>query len=308
MTPALRVLDPGMLTTVQDAGRPGWMAAGVSRAGAFDPFALAAANRLAGNPDGTAALELTFRGPRLEALADVVVAVAGADLGFTVDGRPTPMWRPVPVRRGSVVSFARRASGCRAVVAVGGGVIVPAVLGSASTDVRCGFGGRRVATGDALAAGTPRGVAPVDDLTSRAVPVYAPAGEVRVLSGPDREWFDAGSLAAMCGASWRVDPASDRTGLRLGGSAVARRAGDMLTEPVAPGAVQVPPDGRPIVLGPECGTLGGYPTVAWVIAADLPRLAQLAPGDAVRFESVTMEAARWLLAGQRALLATIAAP
>lgn len=306
MRPALRVRDPGLLTTVQDAGRDGWTAAGVSRSGAFDPFALAAANRLVGNPSGGAALEVTFRGPVFEALADLVIAVAGADLGFTIEGRPAPCWRAVPVRRGAVIGFRRRAAGCRASLAVAGGLAVAPVLGSASTDVRCGFGGRRLAAGDELAVAGPAGSPSRDDFAARSMPVYTPPGELRVLPGSDPEWFDGDPLTDLCAASWRADAASDRTGLRLGGAAVARRPGDMTTEPVAPGAVQIPPDGRPIVLGPDCGTLGGYPTAAWVISADLPRLAQIAPGDPVRFAAITMDAARWLLAGQRALLETLA--
>ncbi len=302
MTPALRVLDPGMLTTVQDAGRTGWAGAGVSSAGAFDGFALAAANRLAGNPAGAASLELTFRGPRLEALADLVVAVTGADLGAVQDGRPLPAWRAVRVRRGGVLSFGRRAAGCRAYLAVGGGLAAAAVLGSMATDVRCGFGGRRLAAGDTLALAGPAG-RPADlDLAPRAVPVYAPAAELRVLPGSDSRWFAGDPLPRLCATPWTVHPASDRTGVRLAGAALDRLPGDMLTEPVAAGAIQVPPDGRPIILGPEGGTLGGYPVAGWVIAADLARLAQLAPGDPVAFVAIESDAARWLLAGQRALL------
>jgi len=300
-----RVRDAGALTTLQDGGRAGHLAAGVSESGAFDPFALEAVNRLVGNPAGAAALEVTVVGPKLEALADVTVAVGGADLGAHVDGMLLPPWRAVGVRRGSVIGFGRRRSGCRSYFAAGGGFAAPLMLGSRATDLRSGFGGARLAAGVTLTAAGRPGRPSALDLAARATPIYADVGELRVIAGPEDGWFAAGAFAALLAGPWRISPESDRTGVRLTGPALARREGDLLSVPVLPGHVQVPPSGQPQVLGPECGALGGYPRIACVIAADRPRLAQAFPGEAVRFTAIALDDARWLLSGQRALLAEV---
>jgi antagonist of KipI len=301
---SFRVAEAGLLTTVQDAGRPGHRASGIAPGGAFDGFAFRAANLLCGNPEGAAALEVTYRGPRLEALADLVVAVCGADLGAAVDGRLIPRWRPVTIRRRSVLAFGPRVTGCRAYLAVSGGLEAPAFLHSRSTDVRCGLGGMVLAPGAVLESGRPRRPR-LADLALRVPAVYDPAGELRVIPGPDREAFPAGALADFLAGSFRIHSASDRSGVRLNGPAIPRLPEDVLSEPVAAGHIQIPPDGRPIILGPECGSVGGYPRIACLIAADLPRLAQLLPNDPVRFAKVTLDEARYLSAAARGLLDTI---
>lgn len=297
----LRVADPGMLTTIQDLGRPGHRAAGIAPGGAFDEFALRAANLLCGNDEGAAALEITLRGPKLEALADTVVAVAGADLSATANGRPLPMWRPVSLRRGTVVAFGKRVAGCRAYLAVGGGIEAPAFLGSRSTDVRCALGPPRLVPGTVVSAGRPRRPRAAE-VSARAVAVYANLPELRVVPGPDKEWFPPEAFEKLLVTDWRLRSASDRSGLRLTGGIVPRRPGELPSEPVAFGHVQVPPDGEPIVLGPECQSVGGYPRIGCVITADRPRLSQIAPGDPIRFAVITPDEARWLWAGQHALL------
>jgi len=298
---AFRVLEAGLLTTVQDGGRPGHRAAGVAPGGAFDPFALRAANLLCGNPEDAAALEVTYRGPKLQALADAVLAVCGADLSASAAGRLVPRWRPVTIRRGSVLGFGSRVSGCRAYLAVAGGFLAPGFLGSRSTDVRCGVGGFALAPGMILETGKP-GRPRLADLAPRVPAVYDAPGDLRVVLGPDLEAFPAGSFESLVAGPFRVHSASDRSGLRLDGPAIPRLPEDVLSEPVAAGHIQVPPDGRPIILGPECGSIGGYPRIACLIAADLPRLAQLLPNDPVRFLAVDVDEARWLTAAQRGLL------
>ncbi|MEK7474344.1 MAG: biotin-dependent carboxyltransferase family protein [Candidatus Coatesbacteria bacterium] len=296
-----RVVEAGLLTTVQDPGRPGHRAAGVAPGGAFDPFALRAANRLCGNTELAAALEVTYRGPRLEALTDAVVAVCGADLSATADGRVVPRWRPVTVRKGSVLSFGARVSGCRAYLGVAGGLGAPVFMRSRATDVRCGLGGVVLAPGMLLETGKP-GAPKLGDLSPRVPAIYDPPGDLRVIPGPDLEAFPPGALEALLAGPFRVHSASDRSGVRLTGTAIPRSPEDVLSEPVASGHIQVPPDGRPIILGPECGSIGGYPRIACLIAADLPRLAQLLPNDPVRFSAVDVDEARWLDAAARALL------
>ena len=302
MTPVLRVRRPGLLTTVQDLGRPGFGRFGVSVSGAMDPLALVVANRLVGNPDGAAALECTAAGPELELLADGRLALAGADLSPTLDGEPVETWRALFAAAGSVLAFGPRRRGARCYVAAAGGLAVAPVFGSAATDLGAGIGG---IAGRALRAG--------DELSVGA----APAGPERHLHPALlRAWADPFTLrfvpedggpcdlAAFTGPTWCVSPRSDRTGYRLDGPALPVPAGaTMVSEPIAPGTIQLPSDGHPIVLLADRQTIGGYPRLGAVIAADLHKAGQLWLGHEVRFVAVTAAAARAALAEQRALLA-----
>jgi KipI family sensor histidine kinase inhibitor len=293
---AAEVLDPGLLTTVQDAGRRGWRRLGVSWAGAGDAPALARANAALGNAPGAAALECTLQGPTLRFLRPARVAVAGADLGATLERADLGRWElpaetAVLARPGNVLRFTGRRHGCRAYVALAGGVAVPAALGSRATDLSAGFGGlrgRALRAGDRVAAGSERPGAPAP----RRRPAGEEAGELRVILGPQAEAFDEAALSAFFAATFSVGPESDRVGCRLVGPAVAHRGPREITsDGMLPGCIQVPPDGQPIVMGPDGPTTGGYPKIACVIGADLWRLAQLAPGDTARFRAVTPEEA-----------------
>jgi len=297
-TPVVEVLEPGLLTMVQDAGREGYRRVGVSAAGPMDARAHAAANRAVGNPVGAAALECTLGGPALAFLAPLRFAVAGADLGAVLERADLGAW-PVPpgagvlARPGNVLRFAGRRSGCRAYVALQGGIDVPAVLGSRSTELGSGFGGL---AGRALAAGDRLGVRPAAG-EGRAVPSDMPtqgdvtSASVRVVLGPQADHFDAGTVARFLASPWRVSSTSDRVGCRLEGEPL-RHAGpaEILSDGMVPGSVQVPPDGRPIVVTADGPTTGGYPKIATVLTADLPLLAQLVPGEGeLRFEAVRIE-------------------
>ena len=254
------------------------------------------ANRAVGNPPGAAALECTVAGPALAFLAPVRFAVAGADLGAVLERADLGAW-PVPsgsavlARPGNVLRFAGRRSGCRAYVALAGGIDVPAVLGSRSTDLPSAFGGvlgRALATGDRLgvarAAGGPE--------TARRRAARSPrARRVRVVLGPQADHFDAETIARFLASSWRVGATSDRVGCRLEGEPL-RHLGpaEILSDGMVPGSIQVPPDGQPIVMAADGPTTGGYPKIATVLTADLPLLAQLVPGEGeVRFEAVPIE-------------------
>ena len=285
---SLQVIAAGPCTTVQDQGREGSRHLGVGRAGAMDPHAYALANLLAGNPAGAPALEITLAGPRLRFGRAARIALCGAEIEAAVDGRVLPGWRPVLLPAGSELRLGACRRGARAYLAVDGGIAVPALLGSASTDLRGGFGGfhgRALATGDTLALGASRTPAvdalwiapwwidPTPDLD------FSRPAMLRVLPGSDAT-APAGALYA---GEWQVAPASDRQGLRLSGAAlVLTEPHERVSEPVVPGTVQLPPDGQPIVLLADAQTHGGYPRIGHVIAADLPRLAQLRPGDRVR--------------------------
>ena len=291
--PGIRVLRPGARTTVQDLGRPGWRASGVSPGGAADPFSLRIANLLVGNTEGEAALELTQTGPELEFAAGGLVAVAGAP----IDGLP---WgRPVYLAPGERLRLGATTGGLRSYLACAGGFGIPRVLGGGGTDLRAGFGGfggRALRAGDWLPLRSAAGArAPVRwHIDSRLRPAIERDVELRILPGPA-----AADLPGWAERAFTVGTRSDRMGLRLEGEAFPRALpGDLDSFPVIPGTVQVPPDGRPIVLLADAQTLGGYACLGHVITADLPRLGQLRPGDKLRFRAVEPEEARALLAAR----------
>jgi len=263
----------------------------------MDARAHAAANRAVVNPAGAAALECTMTGPALAFLAPLRFAVAGADLGAVLERADMGAW-PVPrgasvlARPGNVLRFTGRRSGCRAYVALRGGIDVPAVLGSRSTELQAGFGGlagRALATRDLIAVFPPAGEG--EAAGEPPLERHATSSASRVVLGPQADHFDAETIARFLASPWRVSPTSDRVGCRLEGEPL-RHAGpaEILSEGMVPGSIQVPPDGQPIVMTADGPTTGGYPKIATVLTADLPLLAQLVPGEGeVRFEAVRVE-------------------
>ena len=295
---SVRVVRPGMLTTVQDLGRRGLQHLGVPVAGPMDWWSHEAANRLAGNKPEAALLEITLLGPELEFSRDAIAVVTGAHFEFTVSGRPGVMNQTFAVREGESLSFGRRLTGARAFLAVAGGFAVPEVLGSRATHVRASLGGhegRPLKRGDTLALGDP-GAHAVPAQTARPshIPVPSPA-VLRAIPGPD----------AVDGSFWdgifTISPESDRMGYRLDGPAL-ETGGTHLSAGVAMGTVQVTPSGTAVLLMADRATSGGYARAATVITADLPIAGQLAPGDRVRFAPAEAAAAEAALVGMRALL------
>ncbi len=297
--PALEVLAPGSLTTVQDGGRWGWQHLGVPVSGALDRFGLAAANLLLGNPPQAPALEVALMGLRLKALRELTVAAGGAELDLRLDGQPMPRWTPLKVSTGQVLEFHAPKGGARTVLAVAGGLAVRPVLGSASTYI-LGCLGAPLAKGQVLrvwpvqGGGLPdRRPAPVG-----AVPAAGRSLTLRAVPGPNQDFFSEDGLRTLFNAEFRVSPQADRRGVRLEGPPVEIRPGgptSIVSEPNAPGIVQVPPGGAPIILLNE-QTVGGYAKAATVIGPDRDLLASALPGDSVRFQAVTaaqgVEAAR----------------
>ncbi|MER5993694.1 biotin-dependent carboxyltransferase family protein [Streptomyces viridosporus] len=282
---ALAVVRAGALTTVQDRGRPGHAHLGVPRSGALDGPAAALANRLAGNPPDAAVLETTLDGCALRPRSTAVMAVTGAPCPVTVDGRPAAWGAPVRVRAGSVLDVGAAAPGVRAYVAVSGGIAVEPVLGSRSTDLLSGLGPAPLTDGAVLPLGTVRGLPARVDVA----PQPAPPDELvlRVTPGPRDDWFTPEAVRVLTSRAYRVSPASNRIGLRTTGPALERARPDELpSEGMVLGAVQVPPDGRPVVFLADHPTTGGYPVIAVVRPADLPAAAQAAPGTPVRFVAV----------------------
>jgi antagonist of KipI len=283
----IRVLSPGLQTTVQDLGRFGYAHFGVSASGAADPLALRAGNLLVGNAENAAALEMTLVGGSFEFETDAVIALTGSDFGAGL-----PLWTALEIKAGQTVRCGATRSGARCYLAVRGGIGVPKAMGSASVHVMTGVGGRPLRAGDALSIGDAAIRRPRAGL--RHAPEFPRAGPLRVTPGPQAHWF-SGELYA---AAYRVAEESNRMGIRLRGPAIPSPAGHMLTEGVPLGAIQIPPDGQPIILFVEHQTTGGYPKPANVISADFWRLGELRPRDEVRFERVTLEQALDLLRQQ----------
>ncbi|MYU25578.1 biotin-dependent carboxyltransferase family protein [Streptomyces sp. SID8352] len=282
---ALAVVRAGALTTVQDRGRPGNAHLGVPRSGALDPPAAALVNRLVGNPPGAAVLETTLDGCALRPRTPVTVAVGGAPCPVAVDGRPVPWGAPVRVPAGALLEVGAARGGVRSYVGVSGGVAVQPVLGSRSTDLLSGLGPPPLADGALLPLGPPATPAAHVDVAPRPGP---PAELVlRVTPGPRADWFTPEAVRTFSSRPYRVSPASNRVGLRCDGPPLVRcRSGELASEGMVLGAVQVPPDGRPVVFLADHPTTGGYPVIGVVRAADLPAAAQAVPGTPVRFVPV----------------------
>ncbi|HET6204717.1 MAG TPA: biotin-dependent carboxyltransferase family protein [Planctomycetota bacterium] len=294
----LEVVRAGPFATVQDLGRFGHLRHGVPPSGAMDPFALEVANLLVGNPRGAAALEVAPGRLALRCLAEGLFAVTGADLDATVDGKPAPRWEAFAVHGGETLSFGRALGGVFAYLALAGGIDVDEVMGSRSTYVRArlgGFEGRPLGRGDLLRAGPI--AAPLRPagrrLPREVIPSYSRRVEARVILGPDLDRFTEQALATLLASPFEVTPRSDRMGYRLRGPSLRHRGGaDILTDALATGSVQVPPDGQPIVLLADRPATGGYARIATVITADVGKVAQSPPGGTVSFRSVEIEQAQ----------------
>jgi biotin-dependent carboxylase-like uncharacterized protein len=307
----IAMVRPGLLCTVQDAGRTGWRAFGMPVAGAMDRLALAAANLLAGNDPGAAAVELTLAGGAWRFETPALAALAGADLSATLDGAPLAPWSSFQAPAGSTLSFGAARAGVRAYLAVRGGIAVPSVLGSCSTYTRAlvgGLEGRALRAGDRLPVGpsTGRGRPPLA-LGPEELPPCGGSARLRVLLGPQQDRFTEEGVAGFLATRWRVTPQNDRMGYRLDGPPVRlRAAADILTDPLVPGAVQVTGNGLPIAMMMDCHTTGGYAKIATVIGPDLRLLAQARAGDELRFAACRPAEAVAALRADRAWLDRLA--
>ena len=302
----LHVVRAGLHTTVQDLGRPGWQRDGVPEGGAMDVVALRLANLLVGNAEGAAALEVTLDGPTLRFGRDATVAIGGADLDARIDDTPMRPWQARRVRAGAQLAFGAPMTGCRAYVAVDGGIAVPMVLGSRSTYVRAAIGGmdgRALRRDDIVPLGPPATGARTRRLAHEQAPAYR--DRLRMTPGPQLDALTRHARARLFDAPFTISARSDRMGFRLDGPALAlvtpmeaRSAG------VAFGTVQLPPDGAPIILMADRQTTGGYPRLGEIATVDLPSLAQRRPGDRVQLVYVSLaEAQRLYLARERTVLA-----
>jgi len=300
----------GLLTTVQDRGRYGYQRFGMPVSGAMDVFSLELANLLVGNDPGDAGLEATISGPELEFTGATWIAITGADMDPHLNGQGIPMNTPIDVRPGDRLGFRGLRSGCRAYIAFAGGIAVPPVMGSRSTYLRAGIGGfqgRAIMPGDELPLGELESLSPSDLLIRGAdqrkprlkklpdglIREYKHEQLIRVISGPEAHYFEIAGLRSFLSTEYTVTAQSDRMGYRLTGEPIRHKEGmtNIISAGISLGTVQVPGDGQPIILMADRQTSGGYARIANVIAADLTLIAQMRPGDKIRFKETTLDVA-----------------
>ena len=302
----IQVQSPGLLTTVQDLGREAFGPLGVSPSGAADAISLRLGNHLVGNAEGAAALEMTLLGGTFLFPHGAIISLTGSDFPATLDGSPLSLWTSFEVKPGQTLRVGSTRSGARCYLCVQGGIIVKPFLGSASTHLLSGLGGhqgRPLRKGDALQIGPATASFRKKSITPQALQHLSPRKALRVTPGPQSDWFPESSRQLFYKSAYRVAEDSNRMGLRLEGQHIAQRSsGEMITEGVSIGAVQIAAGGLPIILFVEQQTTGGYAKIANVISADLHSLGQLRPRDEIRFERVDWDAARALLLEQEQLL------
>ncbi|MFS0666865.1 biotin-dependent carboxyltransferase family protein [Peribacillus frigoritolerans] len=313
---SLRVIKPGLLTSIQDLGRKGFKQHGVIVSGAMDAHSLRIANMLVGNEEGEAALEITLMGPTIKVEKNCLISITGGNLSPTLDNKVVPMWKPLLVKNGSILRFEGCKSGCRAYLTVAGGFAIPEIMESKSTYLRAGIGGymgRALKADDVLQINEPS--KNLDDRTfkgSFSFPKwfvnekeFMPGGKphIRFIDGSQYEYFTDSSKDSFVERLFKVSNQSDRMGYRISGPALKLKDnGELLSEAVTNGSVQVPPDGNPIILLSDSQTTGGYPKIAQVITADLPIIAQVKPGESIQFSRVNLkEAERLFLQKERQL-------
>ncbi|MFJ7888241.1 biotin-dependent carboxyltransferase family protein [Lysinibacillus xylanilyticus] len=319
----IKVLQPGMLATIQDLGRYGLQKFGVIVGGAMDSISLRIANLLIGNSEGEGALEVTLYGTTLLFETDELIAITGGNLQPTIDGKEAPMWRPLFIQKGSVLKFNTANSGCRAYVSFSGGIQVPKVMSSKSTYIRAGIGGfqgrkllkndvfeldRRSELGEDLFKQLKKEPTPLSwsaDYTSFVT--FNKTQTIRFIRGSEYQHFDEENLKKFFSTPYTITTHSDRMGYRLEGEAIQlKEPFELLSEGVTFGTIQVPSNGKPIILMADRQTTGGYPKIAQVIAADLPSLAQMQANGRVYFKEVTLEEAQLALIQQERKLKELA--
>ena len=308
---SITILNPGLLTTVQDFGRIGYQQFGVPVSGVVDPRAMSIANILVDNPEDEAVLECTMLGPQIRFHAANAIAITGGDLGPTIDNQPIPNYAAIRVEAGQVLRFAGLRSGCRAYIAFSGGLDIAPVMGSRSTYMKAKIGGvegRKLQKDDVIKFRKPN--PDLRGLNIRHIsPEFVPRLEykIRVVLGPQDDMFTEHGIETFLSESYVVTPEFDRMGCRLDGEIIEHKgeSGDIISDGIAFGAIQVPTAGKPIIMLSDRQTTGGYTKIANVISADFRILAQLKAGDRVRFAQVSVAAAQDALLTQRAALKTL---
>lgn len=304
------VIEPGPFSTIQDRGRGGYQQMGLPVSGALDLLAFRMANLLVGNPATAAVVECTIVGPQLAVMQEADIAVTGADMQMRLNYKPAENWRSIRVKPGDLLTFGSVKTGCRAYLAVTGGIDVPEVMGSRSTFAGGklgGYHGRPLKKGDIVQSGAGKLLPRPRRLPEAYIPSYSGPVLLRAIPGPQDDFFREG-LDTLFGAEYTVSEKADRMGYRLEGPPVVQKEGaphSIISEPTMPGGIQVPADHQPIVLLVE-QTVGGYTKIATVISTDIPRIAQATPGDTFRFARCSIEEAHRLFREQKEAILTLA--
>jgi antagonist of KipI len=307
--PIIKVIKPGLQTTVQDLGRYGYQQFGVSPSGAMDTYSLIVANLLVGNKIDEAGLEASFTGPTIEAQSDMVMSICGGDFLPTVDGQAVGLWRSFLIKKGQVLSVGQCKQGARTYIAIAGGINVPSVLQSKSTFLNGSFGGyegRALKKGDTLY-GYPTIRKPFKFVHPDLIPEYKKQLEVRVMRGPHHHLFTEQSVSKFFNEEYRITSQSNRMGYQLIGPKLQHVKGpDIISDPLPLGGIQVPASGQPIILMADHQTTGGYTRIGTVISVDIPRLAQAVPDTRIRFTEVSLDQAQSLYFKRRSLIKRLA--
>jgi biotin-dependent carboxylase-like uncharacterized protein len=290
------VLKPGLFTTVQDLGRYGYLKYGIPISGAMDAFSLAAANVLVANNSNDACLETTLFGPELQALTRKQIAITGGDASPKINGQNVPPWQTLEVQEGDVISLEKVEKGCRAYLSVRGGINAPLVLGSRATYARGEFGGingRQLKTGDIIEGFDTSPLKVGYSMPEDLVPQFTGQFKAHVILGPQANMFTERGISTFLSSSYKVTWEADRMGYRLEGSRIEHKAkADIISDALLPGAIQVPKNGKPIIIMRDAQTTGGYPKIAVAIIPDVSTLGQAKPNDIIEFSKITMSQAR----------------
>ena len=293
-----KVLKPGLFSTIQDSGRIGYQSKGVVVGGAMDQFAYQTGNILLGNNRNSASLEITMMGPVLQALESCVISICGADLSPKIDKKTVGSWKTVKIEKDQILSFGKPINGIRTYIAISGGFSVPEVLKSSSTYVKGkigGVNGRTLKDGDILYGKEQIKSRIGVGLAWEIIPDYDPKEPIRVIFGPDSDRFTAHATRTLLNSEYRITNAADRMGYRLDGPPIKHKTGaDIISDATNVGTIQVPKDGKPIILMSDHQTTGGYTRIANVISIDIPLIAQRYPGQTIHFKKITIEKAQSL--------------
>lgn len=308
----IRIHEPGMQTLVQDSGRRGYQQYGMPVSGVMDAYAHRIGNMLVGNEELAAVLEVILLGPKLEFLSDCVFAVTGGNLQPRINGDPAPMWKSIYAEKGDILSFAGLKTGCRCMIAFSGGIEVPDVMGSKSTYIKGKIGGvegRPLKAGDELKIGIPSDrlhLLKNKSLDYQWVPIYGADMVLRVVMGPQADSFTEAGIRTFLTETYTVSNECDRMGYRLEGESIQHVAGgDIISDGITMGAIQVPGQGTPIIMMADRQTTGGYTKIGAVVRPDLWKVAQAKPGDRILFEAISVEEAHQVLKVQEENLAAI---
>jgi len=304
-----QVLKPGLFTTVQDLGRYGYLKYGVPISGAMDTFSLVAANLLVANKPTDACLEITLIGPELQALTKTQIAITGGVVSSKINDNDAPMWQTLEIQEGDVVSFGRMESGCRAYLSIRGGINTSLVLGSRSAYVRGGFGGingRQLQTGDIIEGFEAPLLKVAYSMPQELTPQFTGEFTAHIILGPQAEMFTDTGINTFLSSQYKVTSEADRMGYRLEGPMIEHKAkADIVSDALLPGAIQVPKNGKPIVIMRDAQTTGGYAKIAVAITPDVSLLGQAKPNDVIEFSKITMRQAHEKLREYYELLNTL---